>query len=483
MQQLDPHDALYAYFEHDALPLQIVAAFIFDLDTVEAEVTATALGEDLAARAAGVPKLGRRLQRVPMSLDYPYWVPDVHYVPENHVRLHDAGGESWEYLRTLLQDVARDPLDMSMPPWEVHIVSGLRDIDGVANATALVLKVHHAMGDGLESVEILRSLLSESPAVPAGEGAALLRREAVPSRTSLALEALRRQPRKLADLVAGIRDVAAASREVTDLASSGAITLPQPKRPRTRFNRRPHRTRTFDAARFTIDEVRSAKVHLPGATVNDVMLTTVSRALELYLGDKGEAPGANLAALVPMSTRSMLEKASANQFDPLIVDLYNLEPNLRQRCIAIAKHVRTDKQRDLNASVQRSRSLIRYLPAQFQAGMAFVNKRWRDGGTQVALSNTMITNVKRGQADFQLGGARVVSTYGLPALDASTSLTHGIYSVGELLSICFVSDDDALPDPQEYKRLLRVAFDEVAAALGRIDPDDQENSISVDARG
>ncbi|WP_182359163.1 wax ester/triacylglycerol synthase domain-containing protein [Tomitella gaofuii] len=467
MQQLDPTDAAYVYLEHRALPLQIVAVFIFESTRVETDDAAAtqALMARLAHRAAMMPELRRRLRRVPFDLDYPYWIDDESFRPARHIHTRYAGGAGWEYLRHRLERLAATQLDLDAPPWELHVDTGLHDIDGAEYATAITLKMHHALGDGLFSVAVLRGLLGTADPNETGDAPRPDSSSTTASRRHLLRSALRHQPAQVARLARGVKDIAAASRTVARLDTEGTITLPQHKRPRTRFNHKPRPTRTFDALSVSVPEIRAAKAAVPDVTVNDFLLTMISRAMELYLSDCGEPIPSNLAALVPMSTRGKIDKPSANQFDALIVDLHNDEPDLYLRCIAISNSVRTDKCRDLNGAVQRSRSLLQYLPSTALAATSLINRHWPDTGSQVGLSNTMITNVRRGADDLTLDGGRVVSSYGLPALDSRTALNHGIYTIGDTLTICFVADRDAVPDAAAYKSSLQYAYEETTRAL------------------
>ena len=69
--------------------------------------------------------------------------------------------------------------------------------------------------------------------------------------------------------------------------------------------------RVFDAVRLRLDDLRAIKATVPGATINDVVLTTVGGALRAYLLAKDELPADPLIAMAPISVRSEAEKAAA----------------------------------------------------------------------------------------------------------------------------------------------------------------------------
>lgn len=57
--------------------------------------------------------------------------------------------------------MAAEPLDRARPLWELHLLEGLQD-----GRCALVLKVHHALADGMGAVNIFATLLDEHEPAP-----------------------------------------------------------------------------------------------------------------------------------------------------------------------------------------------------------------------------------------------------------------------------------------------------------------------------
>ena len=56
------------------------------------------------------------------------------------------------------------PLDMSRPLWELYVIEGLDDIDGVPpGALGFVLKLHHAAVDGKSGNEMITAIHSQTP--------------------------------------------------------------------------------------------------------------------------------------------------------------------------------------------------------------------------------------------------------------------------------------------------------------------------------
>jgi len=76
---------------------------------------------------------------------------DYHF---RHSALPAPGGEL--ELGMLISRLVAHPLDMSRPPWELHLIEGLED-----GRFAIYAKMHHALIDGMTMMRVVRSWLSE----------------------------------------------------------------------------------------------------------------------------------------------------------------------------------------------------------------------------------------------------------------------------------------------------------------------------------
>ena len=102
----------------------------------------------------------QRLVEVPLGLDHPYWIEDPDFDLEYHVR-HIALPRPGDWRQFCIQ-VARlhsRPLDRSRPLWEMYVIEGLDDVDGLpAGSFAIMTKIHHAAIDGVTLLEITSAL-------------------------------------------------------------------------------------------------------------------------------------------------------------------------------------------------------------------------------------------------------------------------------------------------------------------------------------
>ena len=91
----------------------------------------------------------------------------------------------------------------------------------------------------------------------------------------------------------------------------GTITPPPTTIPRTRWSGPVTAHRVFDAIRLELDDLRTIKQSVPGATINDVVLTIVGGGLRSYLLAKDELPADPLIAMAPISVRTEAERGAA----------------------------------------------------------------------------------------------------------------------------------------------------------------------------
>jgi len=161
MQQLTGIDTLFLTQETERTPLHISPLLIYDPSTAPGgKVRFKDILRLFGSRLHLAPIFRRRLVEVPMGLDYPYWVEADDFDLEFHVR-HIALPQPGDWRQLCIQ-VARlhaRILDRSRPLWEVYVIEGLDNIEGLPKGCfALFLKMHHAAIDGVSGAEIIGAI-------------------------------------------------------------------------------------------------------------------------------------------------------------------------------------------------------------------------------------------------------------------------------------------------------------------------------------
>src|SRR4029079_5181222 len=129
----------------------------------------------------------QRLVRVPFDLDHPYWIEDPDFDLEFHVRhiALPAPGD-WRQLCIQVARLISRPLDLDRPLWEMYVIEGLDNVEGVPKGSfAVITKVHHAAIDGMSGMEMTSAIHDDSPTAEVPAPDTTWRPESMPSTVAL----------------------------------------------------------------------------------------------------------------------------------------------------------------------------------------------------------------------------------------------------------------------------------------------------------
>ena len=264
-----------------------------------------------------------------MGLDYSYWVEDEAFDLEYHVRqtkLPKPG--NWEQLVAEAGRIIEAPLDMSRPLWEIHIIEGLDKVDGFPKGCfAMVHKKHHGQFDG-GSATYLKSVmhtLEPEAVAEAKEDATTLQQPSgrTPSSSELLVQTYWNSMfKKTMDRMNFFyKTLPNASKAFNAFVMDKIRT---PSHARTRFSGAiPSPQRVFEAITVSLKDVINLRKLVPGATVNDVVLTIFGGAIRKYLEHHQELPKKPLLGLIPISVRREEEIADGgNKIFSMVSDMH-----------------------------------------------------------------------------------------------------------------------------------------------------------------
>ena len=223
--------------------------------------------------------------------------------------------------------------------------------------------------------------------------------------------------------------------------------------------------------RFDFEEVRAIKNSLPGATINDAMLTIVAGGMRKYLQSKNELPEQTLVAGCPIDVRSPEDRASGGNMVGFmnvalrteIADPYERLQAVHEESISAKAYAEALGPRimlDLT-NVMPGNVLSVAIRAASATGLAEAS----------VIQNTIVTNVPGAPVQLYLCGAELVNSFSLGPLLPNIGLFHIIYSAVQnkqgTITLSFTACRDMLPDPAFYAQCLQESFDELKkAALG-----------------
>ena len=157
MRQLSEADAAFIYSDNAHTNSNVSLLHIYDQTTAPGGVVRfKQILTHVESRLSRLPILRQKILRVPLDLDYPYWVEDENFDIEYHVR-HIALPKPGDWRQFCIQAsrIHARPLDLQRPLWEMYVIEGLDSfLDLPFGSFAVLLKVHHAAVDMAHSNEL-----------------------------------------------------------------------------------------------------------------------------------------------------------------------------------------------------------------------------------------------------------------------------------------------------------------------------------------
>jgi diacylglycerol O-acyltransferase len=332
------------------------------------------------------------------------------------------------------------PFDLAHPPWTVHLLQGH---DG---GSAVVVRTHHALADGVRMTGLLFALLDPLPGEDAAGGPVATHGMDDPLADLLAVP---RHP--LRALGAGARLLTSGLNSVLDTVQMLGWTNPP-----TAWTGAPGTRKTAAWSDPVPLEQLAGLAHAEGATVNDVCLALLGGALARAHAAAGRAPTpSDLAWMVPVNLEPLEAgppERLGNRF-ALVLVVLPLRGPFRARLAEV--HARVERlrhswepllTRGLQQVLGRTPDPLATAVSDYFAGKAV----------------GVLTNVPGPRRAMTLAGAQVTGIVGWAPCSGAQVMTACIVSYAGSVRIGFGADDHRVGDA----RLLVAAFrDELRATV------------------
>jgi diacylglycerol O-acyltransferase len=467
MQQLSGMDASFLYFETGNAPTHIGSFAIYDQSTAPGgRVTFKGILANVERRLHMARCFRQRLVKVPGDLDHPYWIEDPDFDLEFHVRhiaLPHPG--DWRQLCIQTARIHARPLDLSRPLWEMYVVEGLDNVDGVPpDSFAVLTKIHHCAIDGVSGAELTAAVHDTRPDAEPPPPDDEWRPERMPNALELAARtALNniRQPFRFARVMSQtIPPIARVLRQDAseEVEAAGPV-------PRTRFNGTVSPHRVVEGRVFSLEEIRDIRKRVPGATVNDVVLAVCSGALRRYLQHHSELPHESLVAMAPISVRGEDQRGTGgNQVSAMSVTLFTQVADPLERLAKVQRGTQGSKATAEALGAHTMTDITQVLPGTLAGLAARLYSRLGLANRVKPFLNTVITNVPGPQVPLYFTGAKMVGLYGMGPVMDGMGLIHPVFSFSGRISISITACRKQMPDPSFYAECLQTSFEELLAA-------------------
>ena len=395
-------------------------------------------------------KYPRFRQRVTSDALGASWVEDEDFDIHRHVvreTLPRKRGQSErEALQARCGDIATTKLDPARPLWQFHL------IEKYAGGSALMVRIHHCIGDGISLTSVVMSI-TDGGVLPPQRTQAVdaddedwLSRSVIRPLSDLAVKAIDLSGEGVAksmDLLArpkvGTRDLARAGLRLgADLA---ALALMDDDSPTLLKGKPVGRKRVAWGEPIALDEVKSIGKAL-NASINDVLLACVAGAIGDYLRDQGDDPaGKAIRAMVPVNLRPLDEAYKlGNRFGlaPLVLPIGMANPVERVYAVrARMGHLKGSFQPLLAYGVLAVTGLLAKPVQDLVLGM-FSKK-----------TTAVMTNVPGPRELLKLCGSTLrQSMFWVPA-SGDVGVGVSILSYGGGVQFSLITDVALCPDPQD----------------------------------
>jgi diacylglycerol O-acyltransferase len=468
VHSLNPLDASWVQVESRDTPMHIAALMPFSLPEDAPSDFLTRMREDMRAHHDFVPPWNLRLRPIGIGHLLPTWVEEEVIDLEFHVRhlaLPHPGGE-----RELGQLIARlhsQSLDMSRPPWELHLIEGMQGA-----RFALYIKIHHSLLDGISGVRMLMGSMSDDPiksrSLPPSfwSPGVQKRRNPVKASPPLSLEGALRdvvgsvggQLRTVPQLALAFASMLSSTRDPDD-----ALVVPFDA-PKSSLNGRIRGQRRVATQQFSLARLK-ALGKAAGCTLNDIVLALVGGALRRFLQDDVLLPEKSLTAGVPVSVRPADDQGAGNAITFIIATMGTDIADPLERLAAIT------------ASTQRAKFHVQGLPrdAMTQYTMllmapSIISMLTPLGGRTRPMFNVTVSNVPGPDRPLFFRGARLEAIYPISLIAHGLALNVTCQSYADTFNFAFVGCRDTLPHLQKLAVYTADALAELEGAVAAAPP-------------
>ncbi len=462
VDQLGPLDSAFLGLETRRQNANLGNIVVVDPSTLDAPFDREHLKALMASRLGRIKLFRKRLRHVPLGLDRPYWVDDVDFDLDYHVRgaaLPSPGGTA--ELLELVARIHERPFDFTRPLWEIYAITGLAD-----GTAAVYAKTHHSLIDGLSGVELLAALVDLEPGHLPGEAD-----DFQPRRGPSALGMLGRAAKGVLSRPAdAVRLVESATRYLPAVAFQAAPTLnrlagrPRPidaatplAVPRTPFNVPISAHRRIGLCQLPLDEVKQVK-NAYGVSVNDVVLGVTAGAVRRWLEQHGAATSAPLVTMVPVGLAGDRAGGAGNHvtamFTPLPVHVEDPVARLD------AAHAATAAAKSHGAAVPADllASAIEFAPPVLLGrGMRAVFELGLFRGYRAF--NTVVSNIPGPDLTAYIAGAEILAIYPISIVVDGMGLNVTIQGFRNQLNVGVIACREAIPDADRLAEWIREELD------------------------
>ena len=440
----------------DADPVMRSTMTVVELLDVEPEWSRLVAAHEWACRM--VPRFRDRVTEPLGPFGTPVWSRAPHLDLHYHLRRVRLGGDGGlPELFTLAEQLAMTPFDRARPPWDAVLVEGLP-----GGKAAYLLKLHHALTDGLGMTHLLAQLHSR-------------RREHTPDKpqpavaeqadSNLVDELVRQLQRTVSAvppalrggaglLASSLRSPWGQLRDGLRYVDSARRVLSPPATPGSPLLASRSASWRFVALDVPLADLKAAASACRGS-LNDAYLAALLGGFRLYHEEMG-APlpsDAMVPLTVPVSVRRPGDAAGGNHIAPARLRAPVGLANPHTRMIMLRSSMIAARNEPALRSFELVTPLLARLPPSWLIRVA---------GSTTAGNDLQASNVPGVVEDMYLAGARIERIYPFAPLPGCAAMVT-MYSYAGVCNIGANLDAAAITEPAVFAQCLERGFAEVFA--------------------
>jgi diacylglycerol O-acyltransferase / wax synthase len=450
-QRMSRVDTAWLRMDNDVNLMMIVGVWL-----LQPGITYAALCERIEDKLL---KYERFRQKVVHDAVGANWVPDEAFDLKRHVlhqKLHRERGQSErQALQALAGELANTPLDPDHPLWQFHL------IDGYEGGSALVVRIHHCIGDGIALISVMMAI-TDGGIDPPKRLRRWLSDAVMKPLTDLAAKAVGMYGGGMAKSMAvlsnpqqgllGSLEMARTGAKV--LGDVGAMALMADDSP-TLLKGKPLGQKIVAWGEpLPLDRVKAIGKAL-NCSINDVLLACVAGAIGAWLREQGDDPaGKEIRAMVPVNLRPLEEAWKlGNRFGlaPLTLPIGIENPVERVYAVRARMSQLKDSYQPLLAFAVLAVAGLLIKPAQDMLLDLFAKK-----------STAVMTNVPGPAKPLKFCGATLRQTMFWVPASGNIGVGVSVLSYGGGVQFGLITDKKLCPHPQaiidrfepEFEKLL-----------------------------
>jgi diacylglycerol O-acyltransferase / wax synthase len=405
-----------------------------------------------------IPRLRQRIATPLLRMGPPQWSGDTNFDLRYHLRRVKACEPTVEAVLDLARTSAMAGFDRARPLWEYTVVEGLE-----GGKSAMILKVHHSMTDGVGGMKLLLMLFDferDPDVVPA-----LDRVDAVPVFTprDLIVSALSHNQRRalgiarrsVIDSVGVARalfdDPVGLAREAARVAGSVIRFLAPATDPHSPIMRSRTLARQLSTLDVPLDGLKAAAKTV-GGSLNDSFVAAVLGGMQRYHEFHGASVD-DLRMVMPINLRETGAALGGNHFTParFLVPLTIKDPSERIRAVGrLTREIRAEPAIQLTDALA---GVLNQLPTTITTALF---------GSMLKGADFVTSNVPGAPFEIYSAGAALERMYAFAPL-AGAAINVTLLSNCGTCCIGVNVDSVAVPDSETFLRCLEEGFEEILA--------------------